>query len=665
MFKHRLVLSSAVLAVLASAFAIAPAQVAAAAAGGTRAISAGGTTSIRSNSSAGGALQQPEIRPGVAAGGSLASPSTVPSLKGPDRSRSSENGDHAGSSGTDSGARSIGSLSVQTSFDGLNHFQNRFIASGGNQFSLEPPDQGLCVGGAYVVEVLNDVIAVYDKSGNTLAGPDGLNHFLGYAPAFDRSGTNPNPFGPFVTDPSCYFDSASQRWYADVLTLEVFSDTGNFTGQNHLDLAVSQTSSPLGSWTIYHTDVTDDGTNGTPNHNCSTGGARQTPTHPHACLGDYPHLGMDANGVYLTTNEYSFFGPEFHGAQVYAYSKAALARHQDTVDVTQISTQGMDNGNSGFTLWPANASGAPETAANGTEYFLSSNAADEAHGTGVAVGPRMSTQLLVWALTNTSSLNRDDPEIQLSHTVVPVGLYAFPPQSNQKAGNTPLADCLNDTTCATVLNRQPDPFTPETESVIDSNDTRMQQVTFAGGLLWGALDTALKVKGHVKAGVEFFVVRPSVNQESVGASIVRQGYLGLANNNLIYPAIGVTPNGQGVMAFTVAGADFYPSSGFAAISANGVGNVQIAKAGLGPDDGFTDYKYYGASGTAGVARPRWGDYGAAVPDGNTIWIASEYIGQTCDFATYKATSFRCGNTRTALANWGTRISRVSVGGGND
>src|SRR5207248_4911984 len=32
------------------------------------------------------------------------------------------------------------------SFDGINHRDQR-TTNGGNQFSLEPPDQGLCVGG--------------------------------------------------------------------------------------------------------------------------------------------------------------------------------------------------------------------------------------------------------------------------------------------------------------------------------------------------------------------------------------------------------------------------------------------------------------------------------------------------------------------------------------
>ena len=33
-------------------------------------------------------------------------------------------------------------------------------------------------------------------------------------------------------------------------------------------------------------------------------------------------------------------------------------------------------------------------------------------------------------------------------------------------------------------------------------------------------------------------------------------------------------------------------------------------------------------------RSRWGDYGAASVDGNSIWIASEYIAHACDYVTW-------------------------------
>jgi hypothetical protein len=189
----------------------------------------------------------------------------------------------------------------------------------------------------------------------------------------------------------------------------------------------------------------------------------------------------------------------------------------------------------------------------------------------------------------------------------------------------------------------------------------MQQVVYANGKVWGALDTAIKVDGKLQAGIEWFVVRPSSDEED-GARLVNQGYLAVKGNNVIYPAIAVTPSGEGVMAFTLVGRDHYPSAAFAAIDAGGVGPVQVAAEGLGPADGFSGYQIFN---DPDPNRPRWGDYGAAVVDGNDIWIASEYIAQTCTLDTYIATGGSCNGTRTALANWATRITRVRVADNNN
>src|SRR4029077_327521 len=87
-----------------------------------------------------------------------------------------------------------------TSFEGLNHFQQRFGADSGNQFSLEPPDQGMCVGSdgdghTRVLEVLNDVLRVYDTAGTPVLAPTALTPFRGYPSAIVRSTFT---FGPFV-----------------------------------------------------------------------------------------------------------------------------------------------------------------------------------------------------------------------------------------------------------------------------------------------------------------------------------------------------------------------------------------------------------------------------------------------------------------------------------
>src|SRR5215212_17446 len=132
-------------------------------------------------------------------------------------------------------------------FQGLNHRDQR-LANGGNQFSIEPPDQGLCVGNGFVLETINDVLRVFDTAGNPLTEVIDQNTFYGYPPAITRPD---GPYGQFITDPSCYYDLDTQRWFHVVLTLDVEPETGDFTGTNHLDIAVSMTSDPTGDWTIY------------------------------------------------------------------------------------------------------------------------------------------------------------------------------------------------------------------------------------------------------------------------------------------------------------------------------------------------------------------------------------------------------------------------------
>jgi hypothetical protein len=226
--------------------------------------------------------------------------------------------------------------------------------------------------------------------------------------------------------------------------------------------------------------------------------------------------------------------------------------------------------------------------------------------------------------------------------------YGDPPRADQKAGGLPLRDCIADPVCRVQIGAAARRDNPE--SKLDSNDSRMQQVSFAKNLLWGALDTAVTVGGAVKAGIAFFVLDPK------NGAISTQGTIAVANNNVTYPAIAVTREGRAVMGFTLAGADHFPTAGFVGLDARaGAGSIHVAAEGAGPQDGFSGYQPFSA-------RPRWGDYGAAASDGDSIWLASEYIGQTCTFAQYRAAPLgTCGGTRAALGNWDTRISQVRPG----
>jgi hypothetical protein len=546
---------------------------------------------------------------------------------------------------------------VVTSFDGLNFFNQRF-ANNGNQFSIEPPDQALCAGNGFVLESVNDVLNIYGPDGSSLLGVTDLNTFYGYPAAIDRT-KNPLQFGPSITDPTCHFDPASQRWFHVVLTLERAALTSqSLSGKNHFDIAVSNTSNPLGGWTVFHLPVQNDGTDGTPDHNCKARvRINNVLTLVHAqCLGDYPHIGMDANGLYITTNEFDLFTPgQFHGAQIYAISKQGLISG-GPANVVQFDTTALAPtlpfGVQGFTVFPALSPGTDfRTDNGGTEFLLSSLA--------IFSSTRSFNELVTWQLTNTQSLNSASPAVNLITGTVNTQTYAIPSSSFQKAGPFPLGQCLADTTvpvgpnlgCWRLLVASGGPFSnPDTRP--PSNDSRMQQVWYANGKLWGALDTAATVNGANQAGIAFFVLHPS----GASASVITQGIIALPGNNVTYPAIGVNSSGRGVIGFTVLGNDHYPSAGYVALDAKvGAGDVHIAAEGAARQDGFSGY-----FPEVNPIRPRWGDYGAAAVDGNSIWFASEYIANSCDLATYVATNFTCGNTRGSLGNWATRITHVNV-----
>jgi hypothetical protein len=550
--------------------------------------------------------------------------------------------------------------SVGTSFNGLTHRDQR-LANGGNQFSLEPPDQGLCVGNGFILETVNDVLRVYNTAGSPLTAPVDLNTFLGYPAQFNRT---TGLQGPFVTDPHCYYDAGTNRWFHTVLTIDVDPVTGEFLGPNHIDLAVSQSGNPTEDWKVYKIPAQNDGTEGTPDHNCEGEGPEGG-----ACIGDYPQLGADGNAIFVTTNEYSLVtltNASFTSANIYAISKSQLASWASTPTLVQFETRDAfsDPNQPGFTVWPTKSVGSNfANAMGGTEYFLSSMAAEESHGNG------HSTRLGVWAVTNTSSIN-SSPALQLKKNLQTVDEYSVPPLGQQKSGNNPLGECVNDT--QTVIqglgrgcwrlffapNQEP-AHNEVLPPLLESIDSRILGTYFANGNIWGVLGTGLSVGGQLRAGVAHYIVHPSFDDAgNLLASIVSQGQFGLAGHDLLMPSVAATTNGRGIIPFTVTGSSFYPSAGFTTLSAtSGVGDVQVISSGAGPDDGFTGYKAFVGDISLGA---RWGDYGMAVTVGKDIWVASEFIGQTCTLSQYLAAPIgSCGATRTSLANWYTRISKIT------
>lgn len=519
-------------------------------------------------------------------------------------------------------------------YQGLNHYDQR-NADEGNQYSLIPPDQALCSNGTQTFEGVNNGFRVFAASGAPLTDTISANQFLFHDHEFNR--TTGVASHHQVGDPSCVFDAGSGRFFLTTYEL-VGDDAGNLLGPSYVDIAVSPANTAIGAWTVYQLDTTDDGRAGTPSHpGC-------------ACFGDYPHLGTDANGLWITTNEFSTLGDAFNGAQVYGIAKSSLVTGTAQIPGVHFDTSRRDttapNGPlDGYSLAPAISAGTDY--APNTMYFLSSDA--DAGDTSI-----VGHQILQWGVRNTSALATNPASLSLDEKAIGVHGYFIPPASQQKAGPTPLADCLNITSCAKIVLGTPDRY-KEYEYALDSNDTRMLQSAYAHGKLWGSLDTAVdQPDGATRAGVAYYVVDPAAS--SPASAVIKQGTLSVTGENITYPALGVTSAGRMAMSVTLVGKDYYPSHAYITgtdVASDGLSNVTIAGAGVGPDDSFGGYRGFDYN------HARWGDYSAASVVGGTVYLASEYIAQSCDLATYRSTSFTCGGTRTALANWSTHVAAVT------
>ena len=513
-----------------------------------------------------------------------------------------------------------GSNAGSSGFTGLT-FQDQRTVDNGNQTSDTPPDQGLCVGNGRVIEPVNTVFAIYSTSGQAMGGPVSLTQFFTGQHEIDRT-VDPPTFGPFLSDPRCYYDPDAKQFVMTILQLPFDAQGNFFNGKSHILIAVSKNSTPTTStadWRFLAIDGTDDGTV------ADDGSGRTLPSHPGCpCFGDQPLLGADKYGIYITTNEFSTLGPEFNGAQIYAIDKQALMAGTLKYQAIQGAPIPLAEGPA-YSLQPAASPTAASwnTANNGTEYLLSA----------LDFNATTDNRIAVWALTNTKSLDSTPAVTLTSPTILASETYGQPPNAEQKKGPIPLGSSLG-----------------EQEEQLATNDDRMNQVAYAAGKLWSGVNTIVRTSNGVssqtdRSGIAYFIVTPSTpSATTVAGTIAKQGYVALGNDdNAMFPSIGVNAAGKGVMTFSISGHHYYPSTAFTRIDAvNGAGDIHISAAGTRPTDDLSGYEAFGGDGVA-----RWGDYSAAVAaEDGTIWTASEWIPGTFGFPPF-------------LANWGTFIGNVS------
>jgi len=482
--------------------------------------------------------------------------------------------------------------SANTQFNGLTHLDQR-NANNGNQFSVEPPSPNIAVANGFVLEGVNNAIQIYDTSGNPLL-PQAIstNQLFGLPPAIDR---NTGANGPYPTDMRVFFDSDIQRW----IVLQRSQDNDiecNALNSSHLFLAVSQSDDPTGTYNVYTANTTD-----ASNASCP-------------CLLDYPQIGADQYGFYISANEFNTSSQVFVDDVILAISKVSLASGASTPSISRFLvpfTTGYE-----FATQPA-------TTPPGASYFLADGGVEYFAST--AGNTDAGDQVSIWAMSNTSSLATNQPNLKLEQVLVPTLSYSTPPNATQLNGSRPYG--------ASLVPTGPLPL-------IDGGDIRALSLSYAGGRLYLTFSTAaMDQNGNNQVGGAYVIFSPTI-RGSLAATVLSQGVLVVDNSDFLRPSIAVNEKGQGAITGTVTGPEHYPSAVFVPFDRSAPPSmVKMAAKGDLPEDGFTGYT---GGLLAGIAR--WGDYSTAVvaSDGS-VWLATEYIGDL---------------PRSEVANWDTFIMKM-------
>ena len=503
---------------------------------------------------------------------------------------------------------------------------------------VEPSDQGLCASSSATMEMNNMVVEVFQGTGLTPVTIAPLEHLFKTPEIFGAGGD-----GSYSVqgDPRCFYDSSTGRWYASQLWLDLNDATG--FGWAGTFLAVSLGSDPTGAWNVY---FIPDLSNQTGTATCNNLNPNNDPT-ANPCFGDQPLLGVDANSIQISTNEYSIFGAFPNGQSNYYFlSKTALDSGVQSVPVWW-NAIGADVATPGVGPWysivPAQSPSGDYLSSNGgTSYALSSL---DFSSTG-------DHRIAEWAFTNTSAVNSSG-SIGIYELTLSSQKYGMPPLAVQKSGPTPLAGVYN------ALNNNPSGG-PLPEGPVQTNDDRMTTAAFdpSTGALVGALNTGVNQVAvgptSPHAGVAYFVVTPALSAKGLTASLVRTGYISPSGADAFFPAVAVTPSGRGVINYVMSGPGYYPSTAYSLVTPGDQVDsaVHVAALGAGPADGFSEYQNFG---NPNYYRPRWGDYSGAQVVGNSVVFASEMVNQTCSDSQFAA-DFTCGGTRDLYANWGTSVN---------
>jgi hypothetical protein len=205
----------------------------------------------------------------------------------------------------------------------------------------QPPDSNGAVNGQFVVETDNLTLQAWTKTTPpTLKKRISFNAFLGTSDS--------------LSDPRVLYDNAYNRWVLAIIPIPATT-----TSTPRLWFAVSKTSNPTKTWSVY---------------NIGFGGGQYVP----GALLDYPMVGMDADSIAITTNNFKpgacTGGFCYNGSAVFAMPKQRLYNGLGF---------GFGAFGVGFSAHPSFVEGIPQNQ-DGRHYIVASQTA-EGNGSGFDV----------------------------------------------------------------------------------------------------------------------------------------------------------------------------------------------------------------------------------------------------------------------------------------
>jgi len=591
-------------------------------------------------------------------------------------------------------------------------------AADSQPFTVEPPDQGLCAGNGYVMEVLNQgELQVYRSDLTAASGVVSLDALMGLTTKGWSSGG----------DIMCQYDSDNGgHWFiTQIVSTTTEASGGPFAGcfvgaqGGCLEgLAVSATNDPMGAYNVYF--VNPNAANNDPGKGYLLNDFAKTGTTKDAFLMFYDEFNLNP-ATFPACPAYGCAG--FNGAQEFAFTKAALEQGLPVASPSfNVAYENMGAATNLYPILadapfqPAAASCFSGTYAGFTCWYqvIPAQTPDPSQynndngGTGLMVASldflgAGDNRVAAFDWTGLSALNshgcgacgRISFGGQLFTSQVtymdegaacPASQGGFCGLAPQKAGQTPLGD-----NCALIPGAGL--TSPCPESGIATNGDGVTEASYAQGQLWTSVSTLVTetfnqfgpqhpASSEIHTGVTYWVIDTNGRGPTPSFTIADQGYVAASHEDIEFASIAATDSDGALMAFTLSGnggptsADnggFYPSTAygtFAPYSPGLTGNViHVADLGKSPYDGATEYVGYPP---VQDTRPRWGDYGQAIfvpgtgqghGDGQGqggVYFSTEYIqSPNCSDSAFVADP-TCGGTRAPFANWGTSINFINL-----